>query len=93
MPLQKTAFTKTLTMHFVQLVILNGKNNNYKNIKSLTCESGSAENNCLTCSSTNHRTYDSSTNTCDCDDGYYDSGAALCDDNNYSWYSLFFHKI
>ena len=51
---------------------------------SLTCNEA-AENNCLSCNTSNHRTIKNSDHTCPCDANYYDSNVALCDNCHYTW--------
>ena len=43
---------------------------------------------CLACTSSDHRTFDSSTGKCPCDDGYYDDGNdnSFCPPCNNDWY-------
>ena len=49
----------------------------------------SASNNCESCVTANHRTYNSGTNTCPCDYYFYDDGASAdCKACHYSWFNL-----
>eukprot|EP00828_Plagiopyla_frontata_P031172 TRINITY_DN41004_c0_g1_i2.p3 TRINITY_DN41004_c0_g1~~TRINITY_DN41004_c0_g1_i2.p3 ORF type:complete len:147 (+),score=32.10 TRINITY_DN41004_c0_g1_i2:396-836(+) len=50
-----------------------------------TC-SGSAENNCQTCNSLNHRTLVPTAHTCPCDMYYFDLGSVDCKECHYSCY-------
>ncbi|KAL4470078.1 hypothetical protein ABPG72_008737 [Tetrahymena utriculariae] len=49
------------------------------------CSSSTASNACISCSASNQRTYNSSTNRCDCNDGYYDDTLSpLCSPCNFT---------
>ncbi len=51
----------------------------------LTCQSSALSTDCLSCNSTNYRTFVIATGSCICDTiGYYDDGVALCGSCHYT---------
>ena len=66
------------------ILIINFEIFYYFFVFSETCN-GSAENNCQTCNSLNHRTLVPTAHTCPCDMYYYDLGSVDCKECHYSW--------